>query len=481
MDHVNVLIIGAGISGVGVACHLKMESPDQSFTILEGRERLGGTWDLFKYPGIRSDSDMFTFGYRFKPWIEDNDIATADSILKYLHETVDEYDLSDKIKYNQKVTKVAWDSAKKLWVADVEDTSGGKNYQISCNFLVTGTGYYKYDQGYLPQFEGYDDFKGTIVHPQHWPEDLDYTNKRVVVIGSGATAVTLIPNMCKDTAHITMLQRSPTYMISRPAADPIAKFLRKWLPIKLAYRMTRLKNMLMGAYIFRTAKTKPEQMRAYLEGKVKEEVGPDVDVAKHFSPTYNPWDQRLCLVPDNDLFHAVRDGEASVVTDTIESFVENGIKLTSGEVLEADIIVTATGLDLQFLGGIDMFVDGEKQNPGALVSYRGMMFGNIPNMINVVGYTNASWTLKVDLTAEYLCRLLNHMKANHLEEVYPKLEDGQITSEPIVGLASNYILRKAAELPKQGTEHPWRNKDNYLADRKSIRRASFDDGILHFG
>ena len=482
MEHVNVLIIGAGISGIGAACHLRMKNPDTTFAILEGRETIGGTWDLFRYPGIRSDSDMYTFGYSFKPWVEDRDIATADAILRYLNETVDEYDVRKTIRFKHHVRKVRWSSDARQWVATVERVEDGTTFEIASDFLLTCTGYYNYDHGYLPAFERFDDYKGRVVHPQHWPEDLDYAGKRVLVIGSGATAVTLVPSMAKTAGHVTMLQRSPTYMFSRPSEDAVANRLRGVLPSKVAYGLTRLKNVGLQRMAWGISRVAPKVMRKRLREMAVDGLGPDIDVDRHFNPTYDPWDQRLCLIPDDDLYAAFRDGSATVVTDTIEHFTETGVRLTSGETIEADIVVTATGLELQFLSGMEMQVDGEVVEPGDLVSYRGLMFGNVPNWVAVFGYTSASWTLKADLASVFVCRLLNFMKAEGLETVVPRLGDEPMEKIPMMGkLNSGYIQRSAARMPKQGTEGPWRNHDDYLRDFVGIRLGRLDDGVLHFG
>ena len=485
MEHVNVIIIGAGISGIGAACHLMMKNKDGSsgrdFVILEGRETFGGTWDLFKYPGVRSDSDMYTFGYAFKPWTEGKDIASAESILNYLKETAAEYGVDKKIRYGHKVTKVNWDSQQSRWIVDVVQTASGKSFQMSCNFLLSCMGYYNYEHGYVPKFKGYDKYKGRAVHPQSWPEDLDYTDKKVLVIGSGATAITIVPSMADKTSHITMLQRSPTYVFTRPAEDKIAKFLRKIMPMRAAFKLTRWKNVLLNIYMFRKARTKPDDVRKFLRGMAVEELaGSGVDVDVHFNPTYNPWDQRLCLIPDADLFKVLKDGSASIVTDHIDTFTETGVKLKSGAILDADIIIPATGLDVQFFGGVKTYVDGVAANPGDLINYKGMMFGGVPNFAAVFGYTNASWTLKADLTSGYIVRLLQFMETHGYKTAVPVLPDAEMEKEPIVGLQSGYLLRKLGALPKQGDHVPWRNPENYLKDYKTIRWGKIDDEVMSF-
>lgn len=481
MEHTDVLIIGAGISGIGAACHLRMKSPDRDFVILEGREDLGGTWDLFRYPGIRSDSDMYTFGYSFRPWNEGKDIAPAENIKRYLKDTAHAYQVDERIRFQRKVVKVEWFSDQKQWVADVENVVSGEVFQMSANFMLCCTGYYNYDRAYLPEFEGYNSFKGEVAHPQFWPEELDYTDKNVLVIGSGATAVTLVPSMTDKAAHVTMLQRSPTYVFTRPGEDAIAVFLKRCLPDSWAHRLTRIKNVFLGHYVFTMAKNKPEKMKAFLRDMVKTEVGDAVDVDVHFNPSYQPWDQRLCLVPDSDLFEVLKNGKASIKTDHIECFNETGVKLKSGEQIDADVIVPATGLSLQFLGGIDAYKDGELIPTGELLNYKGMMCGDMPNFGVIFGYTNASWTLKADLTADYFCRLLNHMKKKSYSVVVPSLEGVSDYREPMIGnLKSGYIMRSADIMPKQGDKVPWRNQDSYIKDYFAIKFGRLNDDILKF-
>ena len=477
MEHVDVLIIGAGISGIGAGCHLTMKSPGRTFAILEGRGKLGGTWDLFKYPGIRSDSDMYTFGYAFRPWTEGKDIASASSIIRYLKQTSEEYGVDKKIRYGHRVTKVNWSTPDKHWVVDI--TNGAGSFQMSCKFLLTCTGYYDYDKAYLPEFEGYNDYQGTLVQPQFWPEGLDYKDKTVLVIGSGATAITLVPSMAGETKHITMLQRSPTYVFTRPAKDKIANTLRKFLPNMLAYRLARTKNILLNIFMFNRARNKPEKVREFLRNMTKEELGASVDVDIHFNPSYNPWDQRLCLVPDSDLFKALKDGSASIVTGHIERFTKTGVRLKSGGEINADIIVPATGLSLQFLGGIEASIDGKPLVVADMLNYKGMMFGGVPNMAAVFGYTNASWTLKADLTCGFVARLLNYMDKHGYASATPMLPE-TMSTEPLVNLQSGYFLRSLDALPKQGADIPWRNPENYLKDYKTIRWGKLDDGVMAF-
>ncbi|PHR60501.1 MAG: FAD-containing monooxygenase EthA [Robiginitomaculum sp.] len=457
-----------------------MTSPDQNFAILEARESFGGTWDLFKYPGVRSDSDMYTFGYSFHPWTEGRDIASGESILNYLNETAQAYGVDKKIRYSHKVGGLNWDSAQSKWIIDILATDARAAFQMSCNFVLSCMGYYNYEHGYLPKFEGYDSYKGTLVHPQFWPEDLDYTDKKILVIGSGATAITLVPSMADKAAHVTMLQRSPTYVFTRPGEDKIATFFKRILPKKLAYKLARFKNVLITIYMFKHARKNPDKVRKFLRDMAVDELGDSVDVDVHFKPSYDPWDQRLCLIPDADLFSVLKDGRASIVTDHIETFTETGVRLKSGESIDADIIIPATGLDVQFFGGIDTCIDGEKVNSGELINYKGMMFANVPNLAAVFGYTNASWTLKADLTSNYVARLLNHMRKHDYKTAVPKLGKHDMKTELIVGLQSGYLLRKSDEIPKQGDQLPWRNPENYLKDYKRIRWGKIDDGVMSF-
>ncbi|GAA6152425.1 flavin-containing monooxygenase [Pseudoteredinibacter isoporae] len=480
MEELDVLIIGAGISGIGMACHLKQKCPDQRYAILEGRENFGGTWDLFRYPGIRSDSDMYTFGYSFRPWTNGADIASAESIREYLDETATEYGVHEHIRYEHRVEKLQWNSKAACWFVHYRH-KGGDEQIIKARFLVTCTGYYNYEQGYLPEFPGYETFSGQKIHPQQWPEDLDYKDKRVLIIGSGATAVTLVPSMADEAAHVTMLQRSPTYVFTRPARDPIAKWLHKYMPDSWAHYLARAKNIFLSWYIFTKSKRSPHKVREFLRDMVKDEVGDSVDVDVHFNPSYKPWDQRMCLVPDSDLFKCLKEGDASIVTDHIESFTETGVTLKSGDTIEADIVVPATGLDLQFLGGIELYKDDQQLQPGELVNYKGMMFGNLPNMVAIFGYTNASWTLKADLTSDYVCRLLKHMKTTGRQRVMPKLDVNGFEQSPMIdSLKSGYIARAESIMPKQGEAYPWRNQDNYYRDYFAIRHGKLEDGVLEF-
>ncbi len=474
MEHFDVLIIGAGLSGIGAAARLKMECPNKSFAIFEGRAAMGGTWDLFRYPGIRSDSDMFTLGYRFRPWSDPKAIADGPAILKYIRETSAEFNLDEKIRYNTRVKKASWSTEEARWTIETENS----NAKVTCNFLYLCTGYYDYENGYTPEFDGMNRFRGQIVHPQKWTEDIDYTNKRVVVIGSGATAVTLVPAMAERAAHVTMLQRSPTYIVSRPAKDFIANFLRAALPSKAAYAISRWKNVLLGMFFYTLAKKRPSAMKKLIAKGVKKELGEDA--LKHFTPNYNPWDQRLCLVPDSDLFKSIKNGKAEIVTDTIETFTENGLQLKSGEHLDADIIVTATGLVLKLMAGLDLFVDGEKVEMSKTLAYKGMMYSDIPNAASAFGYTNASWTLKCDLTAEYVCRLLKFMDKNNYKIAVPRLNDPSIEAEPVLDFNSSYVLRALDDLPRQGSKPPWRVHQNYVADLSMMRYGKLNDGTMEF-
>ncbi|WP_084398919.1 flavin-containing monooxygenase [Henriciella aquimarina] len=479
-SHVDVLIVGAGLSGIGAAWHLQKKCPGKSYAILEGREAIGGTWDLFRYPGIRSDSDMHTLGYIFKPWKDRKAIADGPAILKYVRETAEENGIDRHIRFNHLVRRAAWDSQTATWSVEAEDSKTGETHRLSCNFLYMCSGYYSYEGGHRPDFPGEAAFEGKIVHPQQWPDNLDYAGKKVVVIGSGATAVTLVPEMAKTAAHVTMLQRSPTYVVSRPAEDALANRLRKWLPESWAYGLTRWRNILFQMFFFNLARKRPKKVKQRLLDMAKEELGPDVDVETHFNPSYNPWDQRLCLIPDSDLFKALKDGSASVVTDHIESFTSEGIRLVSGETLEADIIVTATGLKLVFLGGMDISVDGQPVVPSQIHGYRGVMFEGIPNLASTFGYTNASWTLKADLTGDFVTRLLNRMERDGYDMVRP-VADGDLGDEPWLDFSSGYVQRAIDHLPKQGSETPWRLHQNYLKDIFLLRHANLDDGVLRFG
>ena len=446
--------------------------------MIEARDDIGGTWDLFRYPGIRSDSDMFTFGYRFRPWTEGKDIASAESIRKYLNETVDEYSLRSRIRFGQRVTGINWCSIQNHWEVDIRHKDG-RETGLTCGYVIAASGYYNYDHGYRPTFPGIDDYQGQVVHPQHWPEDLDYAGKRVLVIGSGATAVTLVPALAETAAHVTMLQRSPTYVFNRPSGDAIAIWARKVLPDSWAHKIARVKNILLGIYLYSLSQRKPETVKAYLMKQVRDGVGPDVDVDKHFNPTYGPWDQRLCLIPDGDLFEALKSGQADILTDRIQTFTPTGVVIESGTEVDADIVVTATGLEIQFLGGAVPTIDDQEIPLADLTVYRGMMLSNVPNLSVVFGYTNASWTLKADLTCAYVTRLLTYMEQNGHTTVRAVLDE-DIVRKPLVSLESGYLLRAEHLLPKQGANAPWKNHENYIGDMVSIRYGRFGDGVLRF-
>ena len=477
VEHVDVIIVGAGLSGIGGACHLKMQCPNKSFVILEGREAMGGTWDLFRYPGIRSDSDMYTLGYRFRPWRDAKAIADGPAILSYIHETAAEFNVDKTVRYNHRVRRASWSSDEARWTVDVETDQS--LVQLSCNFLYLCTGYYDYASGYTPDWPGIAQFRGTIVHPQKWPEDLDYTGKRVVVIGSGATAITLVPAMAERAAHVTMLQRSPSYVVSRPAEDKIANWLRRHLPDRAAYVLSRWKNVLTGTFFYSLARKRPEIFKWMVAKGVRNHLGQKYD-SKHFTPPYNPWDQRLCFAPDADLFNAIREGRVSVVTDHIDTFTEDGLLLKSGEHLDADIIVTATGLVLKLFSGMQLVLNGTPVELPKTFVYKGMMFSDIPNLAFAVGYTNASWTLKCDLTAEYVCRLLNHMDQHGYDICTPRVNDPDIGEEPVIDFNSGYVLRALHTLPRQGSKTPWRLHQNYMKDLRMMRYGRLDDGTMEF-
>jgi monooxygenase len=479
-EHLDVLIVGAGLSGIGAACRLKADCPTKSFAILESREASGGTWDLFRYPGIRSDSDMFTLGYSFRPWEEAKAIADGSSILKYVRETARDHGVDQRIRFNHRVVAASWSSADARWTVTAERGETAETVQLTCNFLYGCTGYYRYDEGYTPQFEGTDRFQGQIVHPQHWPEDLDYAGKRVVVIGSGATAVTLLPAMAETAAHVTMLQRSPSYFVTLPGRDPLADLLRRFLPPKAAYPIVRWKNVLLATLMFQLSRHAPGFIKQVLRRGVEKQLPEGYDVDTHFKPSYQPWDQRLCLVPDGDFFKAIRGGKASIVTDKIETFTETGIRLSSGAELDADVIVTATGLNLMVLGNMTLSVDGEERQISETVGYKGMMFSDLPNLAVTLGYTNASWTLKADLVGEYVCRLINHMDAHGYDTCVPQRPAAGLPVQPFIDLASGYVLRSIDSLPKQGDRTPWRLHQNYARDILMLRRGPIEDDAIVF-
>ena len=478
MDHVDVLILGAGLSGVGSACHLASERPGTTFAILEARDVMGGTWDLFRYPGVRSDSDMFTLGYSFEPWVEAEAIADGPSILAYIRSTARTHGIEDKVAYQRRAVSASWSTADARWTVDVEQTDTGEHEQVTCGFLWANTGYYRYDEGYRPDFAGEEQFAGTIVHPQHWPDDLDWAGKQVVVIGSGATAVTLVPALAEQAAHVTMLQRSPTYIVARPATDAFADKVRRYLPAMIAHAIIRWKNVLLTQLSFLISRRNPAFVKKGIRKGVVEALPDGFDVDTHFAPRYDPWDQRLCLVPDGDLFHAISDGRAEVVTDTIDTFTSGGIRLASGTEIAADVVVTATGLNLLFLGGVALDVDGVPVSPGDTIAYKGLMLCGVPNLADTFGYTNASWTLKADLTAEYVCRLLAAMEACGMRQCTPIAPDPTLPTEPFIDFSSGYVTRAADQMPRQGKTTPWRLHQNYLRDTWLLRHGPVVDGMV---
>jgi len=485
MEHFDVLIVGAGLSGIGAGAHLRMRCPGKSFVILEGREAMGGTWDLFRYPGVRSDSDMYTLGYRFRPWRDAKAIADGPAILEYIRETAAEFHLDKEIRYGHRVRRAEWSSAEARWTVDVVRSfpqsrkDAEETVHFTCNFLYLCTGYYDYEAGYTPEWPGFGKYKGTVIHPQKWPEDFDYSGENILVIGSGATAVTLVPAMAETARHVTMLQRSPTYVVSLPARDRIANFLRAALPAKAAYAISRWKNILWAMFFYALSRNRPETMKRIVAKGVTKELGEEY-AEKHFKPKYNPWDQRLCLVPDSDLFTAIREGRASVVTGQIESFTENGICLTTGEQIDADIIVTATGLVLKIMAGLELVVDGETVDLSKKLAYKGMMYSDVPNLAQAFGYTNASWTLKCDLTAEYVCRLIKHMDRLGYVQCTPRLNDPTVKPEPVLDFTSGYVQRALHSLPSQGSKQPWRLHQNYIKDLALLRRGRLEDGTMEF-
>ena len=480
LEHFDVVIVGAGISGIGAGYHLQENCPGRTFVVLEGRETMGGTWDLFRYPGIRSDSDMYTLGYSFRPWTDPKAIADGPSILSYLKETAREYGIDRKIRFNHRVTEASWSTTDARWTVVAERGDTGETVRFTCSFLFVCSGYYEYSAGYTPEFPGRERFQGRIVHPQHWTPDVEYAGKRVIVIGSGATAVTLVPELAKSAAHVTMLQRSPTYIIARPDEDALANWLRSRLPAKTAYGITRWKAVLLGMLFYQLSRRDPDRVRRMLLADAQRQLGPEYDVATHFTPSYNPWDQRVCLVPNGDLFKTIREGRATVVTDHIETFTEKGIRLRSGTELEADLIVTATGLELKVLGGVDLTVDGERVDISKTMTYKGMMFSDVPNLAACTGYTNASWTLKCDLTCEYVCRLLNHLEKEGYRQCTPRKNDPSVVPEPWASFTSGYVQRSIAKFPKQGSRAPWRLYQNYALDLLNLRWKPVEDGAMQF-
>ncbi len=478
--HLDVLIVGAGLSGVGAGHYLQTECPWASYAIYEARDAIGGTWDLFRYPGIRSDSDMHTLGYSFRPWDGEKSIADGDSILQYIKETAAESGVDTHIHFNHRITGADWSTKDSLWHVTAERSDTNETVHLTAGFLFACSGYYRYDHGYLPDFEGMVDFAGTIVHPQHWPDDLDVAGKRVVVVGSGATAVTLVPALARSAAHVTMLQRSPTYIASLPEKSPVAALFRRLLPAKQAGAATKWFHALLTQAFYQVSRRYPALVRRMLLKGLERQLPAGYDIGTHFTPRYNPWDQRFCAVPNGDLFKSISDGTSSIVTDHIERFTEKGILLSSGEELPADVIVTATGLELLFLGGMALRVDGETVDPATRLTYKGMMIEGVPNLAIAIGYTNASWTLKCDLTCDYVCRLLNHMHEHGLTQCVARDHDSAVASGPMLGLTSGYIQRSAHLLPKQGATYPWKVHQSYLRDYRALKMSDIEDSIMEF-
>lgn len=476
ITHFDVIIVGAGISGVGAAYHLQRSLPGKSFVLLEARAAIGGTWDLFRYPGIRSDSDMYTLGFPWRPWKHSKLIADGASIRQYVEDSAREQGIDSKIRFGTRVRKVSWSSEQSAWTLECESERGPLRY--SCGFVLMCAGYYSYDTGYTPQFEGMSDYAGRLVHPQFWSDDIDYAGKRVVVIGSGATAVTLVPALAEKAAHVTMLQRSPSYVFSAPAEDPVAKLLRGYLPEKAAYLVTRWISIVLSAGFYKLTRTWPKIANKLLIDLVQQALGSNVDVAKHFTPHYNVWDQRVCLIPDGDLFQALLGEHAAVVTAEIERFTRDGIKLKNGEELKADLIVTATGIELQMIGGCEVEVDGQRFDLNQLVLYKSCMLSNVPNLATFFGYTNASWTLKADMTASWLCRLLKYMDEHGTQRCVPRVSDPAMATRPMLELTSNYVQRALSRLPQQGSTWPFKLYQNYLVDWLFTNFSQIDDGTL---
>jgi monooxygenase len=479
-EHVDVLIVGAGLSGICAGYHVQAKCPGKTFAILEARDSIGGTWDLFRYPGIRSDSDMYTLGFRFRPWPDAKAIADGPSILSYVRETASSYGIDRKIRFHHRVVRAEWSSEDARWTVEVERTDTGETLCLTCGFLFVCAGYYRYDEGYTPAFEGIERFAGRIVHPQQWTDDIDFANKRVVVIGSGATAVTLVPAMAEHASHVTMLQRSPSYVVSLPGKDPLARALRRFLPAKLVYPIVRWKNVLITMLVFQLSRRRPEVVKRMIKKGLERRLPAGYDIGTHFNPSYNPWDQRMCLVPDGDLFEALSVGRASVVTDRIDTFTENGIKLASGAELEADLVVTATGLEMIPLGGVDIAVDGRRVQFPETLTYKGMMLSGVPNLAFAVGYTNASWTLKCELTCEYVCRLVKHMDERGHAICTPHNRDPSVTDEPLIDFSSGYVARAIDRFPRQGSKAPWRLHQNYARDLVLLRFGAIEDDAMEF-
>ena len=480
IEHFDTLIVGAGISGIDAAVHMNQDCPNKTWAILDGRKNLGGTWDLFRYPGIRSDSDMYTLGFPFKPWDNPKSIAPGDTILEYIQETAREFGIDKNIRYDHLVKHASWCTSEAKWTVEVETGPDKEIRRYSCNFLYLCSGYYNYKGGYTPDFPGLDRYKGTLIHPQKWPENLDYQDKKVTVIGSGATAITLVPAIAEKAQKVNMLQRSPTYVIGIPDWDPITEVFRKLLPSQLASTLNRLKNVWIAVGFFEAARKWPKIARRAIRAHNRRQLGDSCDVDVHFNPSYNPWEERICLAANSDLFKAIKSGKAEVVTDHIETFTETGIKLKSGAELEADIVVTATGLDLVPLGNIQFTIDDQQWTPGKSMTYKGMMFRDVPNLALASGYTNASWTLKCDLTSKYVCRLINHMDENDHQYCTPRNRDPSIEELPFVDFRSGYIQRAMEKFPKQGSKAPWKLHQNYVIDIFSLKYGTLEDDVMEF-
>jgi monooxygenase len=484
VEHVDVLVVGAGLSGIGAAHHIQTRCPWATYAIVEARDAIGGTWDLFRYPGIRSDSDMYTLGYSFRPWDRPESIAAGGDILAYIRETAAASGIDRKVRFGHKVVAAAWSTPEARWHVTLERTGdgpeAGTQVHLTAGFVFSCTGYYRYDEGHTPAFPGRDDYTGTVVHPQHWPDDLDYAGKRIVVIGSGATAITLIPSLAATAGHVTMLQRSPTYVAALPGTNPLPRLLHRLLPKRVADRAVRWALAVGTQAFFQVSKRRPEMVKRMLRKGVEQQLPAGYDVETHFTPRYDPWDQRLCVAPDGDLFAAIREGRASVVTDTIERFTPTGIRLTSGDELEADIIVTATGIDLLFLGGMQLSVDGQAIDPAEHLTYKGMMVEGVPNLALAIGYTNASWTLKCDLTCDYVCRMLEHMRVAGLRQATPRNADPEVTPVPLLGLSSGYVQRSTHLFPKQGSRFPWQVHQSYLRDYRAMKLSGVVDAGMEY-
>jgi monooxygenase len=479
LEHVDVLIVGAGLSGIGAACHLQEECPGKTYAVLESRGAIGGTWDLFRYPGIRSDSDMFTLGYAFRPWTGSKSIADGGAIRTYIQDTAREYGVTDRIRFHHQVLSAEWSRQDGRWTVTARRSDTGETVRLTCSWLSVCSGYYRYDEGFRPRFAGEETFAGQVIHPQHWPEDFDATGKKIVVIGSGATAVTLVPSLAGDAEHVTMLQRTPSYILSLPGRDPLAQWLRTKLPARVAHPIVRWKNVLVSTLLFQFSRRRPAAARKLIRRLTEKQLPENFDIDTHFNPPYDPWDQRLCLVPDGDLFRTLRRGEASIATGRIVRFTEKGIELESGQQLDADVIVTATGLNLLAMGGMSLTVDGTPVDVSGTVSYKGMMLSGVPNFTMTIGYTNASWTLKADLVSRYVCRLINHLDAEGYASATP-VAPPEGADQPFLDLASGYVRRSLADLPKQGRRTPWRLHQNYVRDVRLMRWGSLEDEGMTF-